>query len=282
MAGISSRTAPDGFRVAGRRVAGVIARAECDTSPAFFFSPFFIRSANVKKHRPVRKQPSSTPPRASVFFVAMEPFCGQCLLMAVRLICVLNQSNESSMKQTTKALLGLLFSLGTLSQSHAQGVLASSAIFGSEIGTSGEYDYTLTLTALPGSEPIESYWFAWVPGHFYLQSNPTDITANDGWKGTADNGSIQFTEGAAITAGNTVTFGFESTITPSQMTADVGSASSVAYPGGINFSGSSPNETIGVTTVPEPSVALLSALGGVAMAFGAWGKRFSRRASWSA
>jgi hypothetical protein len=179
------------------------------------------------------------------------------------------------MKQTTKALLGFLFALGTMSQSHAQSVLANSTIFGTEIGTSDEYEYTLTLTALTGSEPIESYWFAWVPGTFFLQSNPTDITANDAWKGTADNGSVQFTSGTAITPGNTVTFGFESTITPSQMSHDVGSASSVAYPGGINFSGSSPNETIGVTTVPEPSVTVLSALGAIAMAFGAWRKRFS-------
>jgi hypothetical protein len=179
------------------------------------------------------------------------------------------------MKQTTRILLGFLLALGTLSQSRAQSVLADSSIYGTEIGTSDEYEYTLTLTALPGSETIDSYWFAWVPGHFYLQSSPTDITANDGWKGTADGGSIQFTSGTAITPGNTVTFGFESTVTPSQMTADVGSASSVAYPGPITFSGSSPNETIGVTTVPEPSVLILSALGGVALAVSARDKRYS-------
>jgi hypothetical protein len=179
------------------------------------------------------------------------------------------------MKQISKVLLGLLFTLGTLSQARAQGVLASSTIFGTEVGTSGEYDYTLTLTALTGSEPIESFWFAWTPGNFYLQSSPTDITGNDGWTGSADGDSIQFKEGTAITAGNTVTLGFQSTITPAQMTSDVGPGDSVAYPGAINFSGSSPNETIGVTTIPEPPVTALSLLGAIALAFGASRRRFS-------
>src|SRR5208337_4336012 len=117
-----------------------------------------------------------------------------------------------------------------------QNVLADSTIAGTEIGTSGTYDYTLTLTALTGSAPIQSYWFAWTPGHFFLQSAPTSISGNNGWTGTDD---------------NTATFNFDSTITPSQMNTDVGPPSSVVYPGAINFSGSSPNETIGVESVPE-------------------------------
>jgi hypothetical protein len=171
------------------------------------------------------------------------------------------------MKQIPKSLLGLFFTLGALSQSHGQGVLASSTIEGTEIGSSGDYDYTLTLTALPGSEPIESYWFAWTPGNFYLQSTPTSVTGNDGWSGNPDGGSIQFT-GTAITPGNTVTLGFQSTVTPAQMTSDVGPGNSVVYPGTINFSGSSPNETVGVATVPEPPVTALFALGAIGLAFG--------------
>ncbi|HEX3988863.1 MAG TPA: hypothetical protein VHZ30_05480 [Verrucomicrobiae bacterium] len=163
------------------------------------------------------------------------------------------------MKTITTALLSILFAFASATQSHAQNALASSTISGTEIGTSGTYNYTLTLTALAGSAPIESFWFAWIPGHFFLQSTPSSITSDNGWTGAGDSGSIQFTGGTPITAGNTVTFTFQSTITPDEMTADVGTASSVVYPGAITFSGTSPNETIGVltVTVPPPPAALM-------------------------
>ena len=155
------------------------------------------------------------------------------------------------MKIITTALLSILFVFASVSQSHALNVLASSTISGTEIGTSGTYNYTLTLTALTYSAPIESFWFAWVPGKFFLQSQPTSITGDNGWTGSGNSGSIQFTGGTPITPGNTVTFTFQSTITPDQMTADVGTASSVVYPGAINFIGTRPNETIGVQTLPQ-------------------------------
>ena len=104
---------------------------------------------------------------------------------------------------------------------------------------------------------------------------PTSITGDNGWTGAGDGGSIQFVGGTAITPGNTVTFNFDSTITPSQMNTDVGPLDSVVYPGPINFSGSSPNETIGVESVPEPSVTVLFALGAVVLAYGVWRKRSS-------
>jgi len=177
------------------------------------------------------------------------------------------------MKPMANALLGLLLAVGSVSQGNAQNVIADSTIAGSEIGTSGTYLYTLTLTALTGSAPIESYWFGWNTSGFFLQSTPTSISGSDGWTGAGDGGSIKFVEGTAITPGNTVTFNFDSTITPSQMNADVGPADSVVYPGAINFSGSSPNETIGVQAVPEPSVTALLALGAVVLAYGVWRKR---------
>ncbi|HXR08676.1 MAG TPA: PEP-CTERM sorting domain-containing protein [Candidatus Acidoferrum sp.] len=182
---------------------------------------------------------------------------------------------QYSIKSNAGALLGLFLALGSLSQGRAQNVLADSTISGTEIGTSGTYDYTLTLTALTGSAPIQSYWFAWTPGNFFLQSTPTSITGNDGWTGIGNGGSIEFVGGTAITPGNTVTFNFDSTITPSQMNTDVGPPSSVVYPGAINFSGSSPNETIGVESVPEPSVTVLFALGAAVLGYGVWRKRSS-------
>ncbi len=179
------------------------------------------------------------------------------------------------MKSTAEALLGLLLALGSLSQSNAQNVIADSTIAGSEIGTTGTYQYTVNLSALTGSAPIESFWFGWNTSGFFLQSTPTSISGNNGWTGAGDGGSIRFVGGTAITPGNTVTFNFDSTIAPSQMNADVGPADSVVYPGAINFSGSSPNETIGVQAVPEPSVTALLVLGAVVLACGVWRKRSS-------
>ena len=158
------------------------------------------------------------------------------------------------MKKLSTLSVGFVIALGSLTSSYGQ-VLASSTISGTpDPVVSGEYDYTLTLTALPGSIPIESFWFAWTPGHFYLGSAPTSISGGGGRTGTASSTSIQFVDGTPISAGNSETFQFDNTDTPSQMATEVGPAHSVAYSGGIF---STPSETIGVQAVPEPSVLSL-------------------------
>ena len=159
--------------------------------------------------------------------------------------------------------VGFAFALGLSTSSYGQ-VLASSSISGvPDPVVNGEYDYTLTLTALPGSVPIDSYWFAWTPGNFFLGSTPTSISGGDGWTGSALSTSIRFADGTPISSGNTETFHFINTDTPALMANEVGPAHSVAYAG--QFSGSS--ETIGVQSVPEPSV--LSLLTVSAVGFGA-------------
>jgi hypothetical protein len=153
----------------------------------------------------------------------------------------------------------------------------ASATISSTPGSGGTYNYTLTLSDLSDSSvSIDSFWFAWVPGSFYLDAAPTGISGGNGWTGTAvgfgaGHESIQFVGGTAIAAGSSDTLTFTSTDTPAQMAAEVGGLQSVAYPGAIDAS--SPSETIAVTSVPEPSVVNLVVLGAFALGARVLGKK---------
>ena len=164
------------------------------------------------------------------------------------------------MKKIAVLSFGFILALGAAVASHGQSVLASGTISGTpDANVSGEYDYTLTLSALSGSVPINSFWFAWTPGNDYLGSVPTSITGGNGWTGSASGPSIQFFAGTPLTAGNSETFHFINTDTPTQMGNEVGPLHSVVYSGGLF---SSPSQTIGVQAVPEPSVISLLVMGG--------------------
>jgi hypothetical protein len=143
--------------------------------------------------------------------------------------------------------------------SHAQGIVASATLSGVP-GAGGTFDYTLTLSNAPtATTPIEGFWYAWIPGFFFLPSTPSSASGGvSGWSATIDSTSIQFqgSAGNAIAAGGSATFTFVTTDSPSALagTSDgfpIGSSG--AYPGTINFTDSSPNEEITVQSVPEPS-----------------------------
>jgi hypothetical protein len=150
-------------------------------------------------------------------------------------------------------------SMASAIDSHAQGIVASATLSGVP-GAGSTFDYTLTLNNAPtATTPIEGFWYAWIPGFFFLPSTPSSASGGaSGWSATIDSTSIQFqgNAGNAIAAGGSATFTFVTTDSPSALagTSDgfpIGS--SVAYPGTINFSDSSPNEEITVQSVPEPS-----------------------------
>ena len=143
--------------------------------------------------------------------------------------------------------------------SQAQGIDASATLYG-VAGSGNTYDYTLILNnSLSATTPIEGFWYAWIPGHFFLPTTPISASGgSSGWTATVDGGSIMYqgTAGNAIAAGGSATFSFVSTDTPATLAGNSQGfpiGDSVAYPGTINFSGSSPNETFAVASVPEPS-----------------------------
>ena len=161
----------------------------------------------------------------------------------------------------TKLLLGLIL-VGTVASAHAQGILANGSVSGSG---SGPYTYTLTFgDSASASSSIGSIWYAWVPGQFFLPSNPTGASAPTGWtanlSGTAN--SVQWTANSAafyIAPGSSLSgFGYAANFSPAQLAAAPNSGESVAYAAGLF---SSPSDTFFVSIVPEPSPLALLALG---------------------
>lgn len=125
----------------------------------------------------------------------------------------------------------------------------------------GVFDYTITLNNI-GTTPIETFWYAWIPGQDYLATRPTPQLPS-GWTATITGGSsgdgfaIRWTTTSApIDAGSSLNFEFSSTDTPTEIAGD-----STFFPGtpvgtsfvyqGAPFSGGS--DQFVVESVPEPS-----------------------------
>jgi hypothetical protein len=161
--------------------------------------------------------------------------------------------------------------------SPAQGIQASATLTG-VAGTGNTYDYTLVLSdAATATTSIEGFWYAWIPGHFFLPSAPSSASGGtSGWTATPDGDSIQFqgNAGDAIAPGSSATFTFVTADSPTVLAGTSGGfpiGDSVAYPGTINFSGGSPNQEFAVQSVPEPSSWAL--LGGGLLSLVAAGRR---------
>lgn len=138
----------------------------------------------------------------------------------------------------------------------------------------GLYNYTLTMHNGAGStSPIGSFWYAWIPGQFYLPTAPSNLQAPNGWTaGVVTLGgasSIQYiasTSASYIQPGSALTFGFSSTDTPAVLAGNAPNfpgtpiGTTVVYAAGLF---SLPSETMVVTSVPEPGASALF-LSGVA------------------
>jgi hypothetical protein len=151
--------------------------------------------------------------------------------------------------------------------SQAQGIVASGTL-SAVPGAGNTFDYTLILSnAVSATTSIEGFWYAWIPGHFFLPTTPSSASGGaSGWSATVDGGSVQYqgNAGNAIAPGGSAAFTFISTDTPTTLAGTSGGfpiGDSVAYPGTINFSGSSPNEIFAVQSVPEPADFRLLAAG---------------------
>jgi hypothetical protein len=130
----------------------------------------------------------------------------------------------------------------------------------------GNYDYTITLQNT-GSDNLNSFWYGWTQGGNNLPSNPTTPANSLGWANNLDGNSIQWVNstGTALAPGQSGTFNFVSSSSPSAITTSP-SGESVAYVGGIDFSeGSSGSSTPvfspGLQSVPEPSTLSLLVAG---------------------
>ena len=159
-----------------------------------------------------------------------------------------------------------MLSLGIAVSAHGQGEIASGTVSGAG---SGPYTYGLSFSDAAGAtSPIGSVWYAWVPGSFYLPSNPIGASAPSGWtanlSGTAN--SVQWTANSSanyIQPGATLSgFGYTANFSPAQLIAAPNSGRSVAYSAGLFSDG---GNTFVVQYVPEPSTLGLLLAGGVGL-----------------
>jgi hypothetical protein len=141
----------------------------------------------------------------------------------------------------------------------SQAQSATATISGVAAG-GGVFDYTITLQNT-GTTLLDSFWYAWTTSGNNLSVGITSPGSSLGWTDTALEGNTSISwagnSGNALAEGNSATFTFDSTETPSAITTSP-SGESVAYVGGIDFSQNSPGDSTPVfspslVAVPEPS-----------------------------
>lgn len=129
------------------------------------------------------------------------------------------------------------------------------------------YDAAVSNT---GTTTIGTFWFAWIPGQFYLSAVPTTITSPAGWTGSvvgnASGSSIRWQASSAASyipaGGNLSGFGFNSTNNPAFM-----SGNAVNFPStpvttsffyiGAAFGDAGFRTVVSVVPTPTSAVALL-------------------------
>ena len=156
----------------------------------------------------------------------------------------------------------------SVASTHAQS--ASATISDVQVGS--DFDYTITLQNT-GNVGLEGFWYAWTQEGNNLSTSISNPGSSLGWTDTDKEGttSISYQGGAgdALGIGDSATFTFDSTETPTAITAGM-SGASVAYESTIDFSQNSPGDSSPVfspelVSTPEPSAYALMAAGGFAL-----------------
>jgi len=160
---------------------------------------------------------------------------------------------------------------------HANATVSATGTI-AETATSVSFNtYALTLqnTSTAGNT-LETFWFAWVPGQDYLDTDPLSVITPTGWTDTITGGggsdgyAIQFStsiSGDAVAVGSTLSgFGFTSTDSFAQIKGDSNfypttlvTTSEVSTASGF---GGSRSSAFTVVAVPEPTSTVFIAAGG--------------------
>ena len=157
---------------------------------------------------------------------------------------------------------------------HAQDATAT---ISSVAAGGGIFDYTITLDNT-GSDNLNDFWYGWIQFENDLPSDPSNAGNSLGWANVLDSNSIQWenNSGTALTPGQSGTFTFDSTSSPTAITTSP-SGESVAYVNGIDFSqGSSGHSTPifspTLVAAPEPSSMALLTIGALSLLATGWRK----------
>jgi hypothetical protein len=167
--------------------------------------------------------------------------------------------------------LALALAIGlALSAVSAHAQSASATISYTTAGAN--YDYTVTLFDT-GTTDLNGFWYGWTQGGNNLPSDPTSLGNSLGWNNIPDGNSVMWANstGTALAPGQSGTFTFVSSSSPTAMTTSP-AGESVAYVHGIDFSQGSSGDSTGVFSptlvVPEPSSLAFLASGMVIAGLG--------------
>jgi len=184
-----------------------------------------------------------------------------------------NQPKPTSIRFTLAVVAGLVASAVS---SHAQS--ATATISGTPV--SGGFNYTILLHNT-GSDSLNSFWYGWTTIGNNLPSNPSVAGNSLGWANILDFNSIQWenSTGAPLSPGQTATFTFFSTSTPTAITTSP-SGESVVYESGTGpqsflqgVPGSaSPVFSPTLVAAPEPSSLALLTIGSLGLLASGWRK----------
>jgi hypothetical protein len=156
--------------------------------------------------------------------------------------------------------------------------LASGTVTTTGTGTLNTYALTLSDSA-SSTTPIGSVWEAWIPGKFYMTSDPSNITVPIGWTDNITSGgggyAIQFLASSPIydvpVGGSLSGFGFQSPDSPtnidgtSTVVPGTPTLTSVAYEAGLFSDSGTTFVFTPASAVPEPATLALLASAGLLM-----------------
>jgi hypothetical protein len=187
----------------------------------------------------------------------------------------MNFPNRGS-RRSRRWLAGLAL-VGAMSLTGARSYAADQAmasISDTQLNTS-EWQYSITLNNT-GTNPLGTFWFAWVPGQDYLSTNPISVISPTNWTdnithgGSGDGYAIQWLAGSnTLAAGSSLSgFSFDSADPPSSV---FGNSAFFSHPPvGTSFVYSGAPFSDGgfelvASAVPEPATVGLILLGAPAM-----------------
>jgi hypothetical protein len=186
---------------------------------------------------------------------------------------IVNQLSKLTANRFAPALAVAAGLAASTVSSQAQGAMAT---ISDMAAGDGVFDYTITLKNT-GTTSLDSFWYAWTLNGNNLSTAITTSGSSLGWIDTALEGNTSISwegnSGAALAVGQSATFTFDSTETPSAITTSP-SGESVVYvsaTGPNTFGQNSPGSASPVFSptlvpAPEPSSMGLAAAGALVLA----------------
>ena len=181
--------------------------------------------------------------------------------------------------------LGFLLGFSTLVGRAAE--TATATISSAPVSGTADFDYTILLKNT-GTTTIGTFWFSWIPGQDYMATAPISTSPPANWAanithgGTNDGFAIQWVANSAaadLAAGSSLTFSFESAVTPGQMAGNSPFFPTAPVETSFIYSGAPFSDNgfeFTVVSVPEPSSVALLFVGALGISLAGWRRMQAR------